>query len=585
MRKGRWIMGIGAAILGAFGCRTAMISYKPIVSTSNAIQPNGIRYNVGKDILIVEVDITEYAEKIVAINDDNELGLLPRVGISAQKTNVTLRTVPDAREVYILDVIPRGFKNQTLTVQVGENGLLSSVNCLSEDRTAEAITNIAKASATVVGSLIGFRGGSLETVLRSASFFTLTKGVSERAKRRLGTLPLETLYFIDKSDEAKSLWTEMGRIEDDIAKHQENIRNKIVSAANEPSVGGLGIADKQIGFLKQGLNDLLSRWTSLKDSFQSSLDRFVSQEGIGRKTQSRNVVRVLELTDVPKLFNEADLRSEATIRNKLNEGKFEKALELFENAGILVFFDLGVEITQPDSPIQNRGPLAKEKELKIRYRQAWPGILRVYAQTQVVGKKERQFVLSMTKIDEKAILVLHPNAPIRSVGFSPAAFSSQNLQLTVNPQGRVTGITKSATSPLASASAGIAQSLAAFRDETATTIKRINEIEKDRREIALGALQAQVDELEKRKKIIDSQIALEGVLANRELILDKTTIDQQLDSLNSRLALAKQQDTYDLSLEQAKTTAEVELLKQQVELLKQQLEQMKQEAELAKGKK
>jgi hypothetical protein len=596
MKSGRWIMGVMATLMSIVGCKPGLISSGPFPALEPG-HPGGLRYFLGKDQVIVEADVTEFVEnKLIEVNKRLEEEF--SAGIFAVKAAVSLKTVADPENVYLLDIVPRGLKDHSLTVQIGENGLLTSVNVESKDRTGEALLQIGKAVGAIAGTVIGLRAVPADFGKEIVDMMLLsetTPGVkairADKDKTRMGerieSLPPEAFFYLQESKGGRALWAEVDRLEQDVIARKAAFQESLDNAARETHANGISLAENQIKFREDALHFLETRLKAAQDAFEAALDRFVKSRKLGRTTKDRKVIRLFEIKDLPPAGVLMKLQSPdggikvAEIPDALKD--YQGMLDLFKEAKIILTFDPALDI--PADRAGSKGETSAENQgrsARIYYREPIPGLLRIFSPTTSPNQNRKDFIEVFSKTEERPVAVLHPGTPVRSVGYESKAFSSQNIRLTIDAHGRIIGLTKAASSSAAGAATGVAGALAGLRDATAETLEKIKAIDQTRREMAAAALQSRIDELDKQAQLIDKRIALKGAAAGEDLALEKKVIDQQLGYLKSQAALAAQLDSAEAALQTAKVGAEVEALRQQVELLKLQIEKLKQEAELAK---
>jgi len=149
------------------------------------------------------------------------------------------------------------------------------------------------------------------------------------------------------------------------------------------------------------------------------------------------------------------------------ENAFPRALALYRETGLVVAFDPAIAF--PEKPEPAISPEPKKNEVRIYFREALPGFLRIYGWEEEVDPETKGFGRIFRRADEKPVCVLHPDLPVRYVGLDRKAFSSRSLRLAVNGQGRVIGLSTSSSPSSTGAAAGAASALAVFRQVVAET--------------------------------------------------------------------------------------------------------------------
>ena len=503
-------MGIAVLLGVMMGCKPAPVSLGPFPAPAPE-HPGGLRYYLGKDLVVVEAEVTEFVETRVVCPDGKILKEQTDTGLTAADITVSLKTTADPEYVYILDPAPRGLKDQSLAVRVGDNGLLTSVDLESKDRSGETLMQIARVVGQLAGAAAGFRGqdgfdtsGIARSLPRPGSAEP-TPAETMRRDRRLESLSVETLYFLQESAAARELWAKTGRLEDELAGRRAALRGQTDTAAGALEAVRFSLAEKRAEFFEGTIEFLENQVEKARAAFETALQKFVAAKGFGRETRKRPLHLYLEISDLPPSAVLAGAAGEDQIVAAL-EKKFPRALSLYREAGIVVTFDPAIAVPQPlaVSPAEKENLRTRKNELRVFFREPVPGFLRVQAWTVGVRRDRKQFAPAFGPVDEKWVFVVHPGLPVCSVGCDRKAFSSQNLQLEINGQGRVVGIIRSATSSLAGAASGTASSLAAVRNEIAETLEQIEAIAKAGRGLSLEKLETQIEvlklQLEKLKK-------------------------------------------------------------------------------------
>ncbi|MCX6565795.1 MAG: hypothetical protein NTW38_05140 [Candidatus Aminicenantes bacterium] len=497
MTAKRWVMGI-AAIWGLMtGCKPAPVGLGPF-PTPAPEHPGGLRYYLAKDFVLVEADVTEFVETRVASDGGKPLKEETETGISSTNASVFLKTTADPAHVFILDITLRGASDQSMAVRVGDNGLLSSVDVESKDRAAEILVQVARVIGEVAGAAAGFRGsssfdpGGIIRTLAAPGPEKMSTADAGRRKRRLESLSLEALYFLQESAAARELWGEVDRFEDELSERRGALRGHTDEAAAASEPARYSLAEKRAEFLEGSIRFLEKQAEQARTAFEAAVRKFAAVEGFGRTTRERKVRRHLEITDLPPSAVLTGASDEGQIVAAL-EKKFPRVLDLYQETGIIVVFDPALAV--PDGPVQpaaGPGP-ARKKEVRVYYREPIPGFLRVYSWTDAADRETKQFHRIFARLDEKLVFLIHPGTPVRNVGYDRKAFSSRNIQLVINGQGRVVGISKSAASASAASAAGAASALAAIRDEISETLGEVQNIVETLRKLSLGNLETQVE--------------------------------------------------------------------------------------------
>ncbi len=473
-------MMLGAAVWGLMtGCAPAgrgpSAAPKP---------PGGLRYYLARDFVVVEADITEFVETRIETGADGLLKPVTESGIFAVKASVGLETSADPSRFYVLDAAPRGTADHSLAVRVGNNGLLTSAEFATKDKSAEILVQVARLVGAAAGAAAGFRGG-----LNEGTKKTEVSGAG--ARRRLESLPLEHRYYLQESSFGRELWEEADGIDKELAGRREALRRARDEAEETTEPSRYSFAEKRAAFLEGSIRFLEKQGETARAAFTSAAAKFSAAEGIGRTTRERKVRRHLDISDLPPSAALTGASDEAGITEAL-EGASPRALDLYRETGIAVAFDPDPALPGiPDRPAADPAPAGK-KEIRIFYREPVPGFLRVYSWREAVDREAGRFRPVFARLDEKLVFSVHPQAPVLSAGFDRKAFSSRNMQLTVNAQGRVVGLSESAASIPVAAASGTAAAFEEIRKNAASSLKEIRDIMDALRKLSLGELETQV---------------------------------------------------------------------------------------------
>jgi ribosomal protein L29 len=134
-----------------------------------------------------------------------------------------------------------------------------------------------------------------------------------------------------------------------------------------------------------------------------------------------------------------------------------------------------------------------------------------------------------------------------------------------------------AGSSAAAAVTALASAGSTFRDEYATTVAKMVEIDTNARKLKLSDLTTKVDTLKKEQERLDTQLAVDTAGANFDLVLKQRQLAAEAATLQAQTAL----DTAVATAEQRKAIEEMKL---EIELVKRELELLKAKQELAAGK-
>jgi len=489
-------MMLGAAVWGLMmGCAPAGRG------PSTAPKPlGGLRYYLARDFVVVEADVTEFVETRIEAGADGWLKPVTESGIFAVKASVGLETSADPSRPYMLDAALGGAADQSLAVRVGNNGLLTSAEFAAKDKSAEILVQIARLVGAAAGTAAGFRGG-----LNAGTKKMDASGAG--ARRRLESLSLENRYYLQESSLGRELWEEANRFENELAGRKEALRRVRDEAVETTEPARYSLAEKRAAFLEGSIRFLEKQTEAARAAFASAAVKFSAAEGIGRTTRERKVRRHLDITDLPPSAALTGVFDEAGITDAL-EKAYPRVLDLYRETGIAAAFDPDPARPEiPDRPAADPSPPGKN-EIRIFYREPVPGFLRIYSWREAVDREAGRFRPVFVRLDEKLVFAVHPQTPVLCAGFERKAFSSRNMQLTVNAQGRVVGLSKSAASIPVAAAAGTAAAFEEIRESAAASLKEIRDIMDALRKLSLGELETQaallklrLDKLKKEAEI------------------------------------------------------------------------------------
>jgi len=440
------------------GCKPASVALGPFPATAPG-HPGALRYCLGRDLIVVEAVVSEYIETRIVSADENLLKEQTRTGVVPLEIGVSLKTIADPSSVYILDSGKQGLGDLSLDVRVGDNGLLTSVEAESRSRAGEALIQIARFAGGLAGAAAaGFREAGERT---------------GRRERRLESLSPEALFFIQESVLGRDLWQAIDRLEDELSERRDSLRGHTDAAASAGDSARFSLAQKRTSFVEDSIQFLEKEIEKARTSFSAALSTFIGSRKLGREARERTVRRHLEIKDLPPSSACEGASTEDAIASVL-EKDFPRMFELYRETGLVVAFDPAIAIPEVSPP--NAESLPRKNEIRIYYREAVPGMIRVFGWREGIDPVKKQFDRIFGRVDEKPAFVLHPDLPIRYAGFDRKAFSSRSVRLAVNGQGRVVGISKTSSPGLTSAASSAADSLAYAQVEIADTLGRLKEL-------------------------------------------------------------------------------------------------------------
>jgi len=571
-------------LLVCTGCgKTTLVGsgpYAPGVTTAP-----GLRYYLAKDVVIV-TDTIRY-ELIRDVNPAT-LEVRPRLSLRTTRANVALKTAADMSRFYVINLEPKSTVEDELGITVGADGLLASVNYKATDKTAEALTGVVRGLSSILGIagvLPPLHTPEVLAIMPEPSVWrdvfdktwearSLKGEERESAGNVFLATPASTVYFLKQSAGGIELWDTRARLDTNLRglwiEHTKLLRRASAAASDKD----MQLLTNRAKSVEQAITSTEARRKAAQASFEAALQRFLAENEIQKKTFSRTAVFVLELSDLPPSDVVAIDGYEDDV--KLSLKTYSKVLGLFNETGIVVTVDPAQ--AHDSCPIATSDDEAARKDSKddaarLFYRPPRSVVLTTYG-LQSTPTKEGNVETKLLLREEQSVAVLHPGeCPVR-LEYSAKSFAESNFSLAFDARGRLTGVTQGSSAGGATAAEAFASSIQVARDEYAASLAKAKEIQETQQAIRLQALDAQIQEVQKKKDLIDARITAQGSTATAELVAEKERIDAELALLQSRAQLAESQVALEQSAEMAALRSEVERLKLEVEML-QRLAQLR----------
>jgi hypothetical protein len=620
MARGLVVLALGV-ITGCSG--PELVATGPYSTADKTAPLKGLRYYLPMDE--VEINATVTAKTQSKVTEDLTV---QQIAEQTSTATVGLTTVADTSQYFVLDLQPAGFKDQTLGISVGPDGLLTSVTYNSTDRLAETITNIAKATADVAGTFVGAAArvpgpDKIEQVFKRTALGkqlddarnagnappSVAKGYTN-ALNAFRSNPLLTIYALDQSVAAMQLWDT--RIALDVKLTQLTVsRQDLLSKADTSSKDQLDLINAQATALSSAITSAQDRRDKAQVAFQAFVDQYAVDHHLDPATpQVANINAVLTVDDLPSTSDlPADL---SQIIQKLTASNAAIPLPNITPHAWGVLLQTGILVTADPvgSKLDHQSDAAASgKVARLAYRPTVPILLSTY--TLKLGPTATKSDSSFLRTDQRIVYVIRQDAPTLHVDYDRKAFSNQSLSLTFS-QGRLTGINQGATAAVANAAAGIAGAIDTGLSTYSAALTQEQNNQKTLQAIVANRLASQLNTVQQRKAILDAQLAYQGENADANLILQKQQTDQQLATLQSQVAaqseavnaplivqqsnatqqlsalqaqqgLTNYQSTYQIAVQQALVQSQVGLLTQQVNLLTQQISALTQQNALKKA--
>ncbi len=178
----------------------------------------------------------------------------------------------------------------------------------------------------------------------------------------------------------------------------------------------------------------------------------------------------------------------------------------------------------------------------------------------------------------EAVHVMDKNSRLGFVEFGKTKWSKKSAKVEFYANGTFKKLTNSTES----AAAAVVQTLSELPDAALASIKKANEIIDAQQELSFQRTEQWIAELEKRKKAVEGEIALNGVLATKEQQEEKKKLDAEIALLKSRMDLGTLAAEFEVQTSGHDAKIETDILGVHVELEKARVERLKVEADLAK---
>lgn len=499
--------------------------------------------------------------------------------VTTRTVDAQLKLVPDIKSGFKrLHVARKALADVKISAEFREGGLLKSLNAGSQGRAGDLIIGIARIAGTVLGGGIPLFGQEGVAPLQTDCnpFFDPFKDQPDTLR-----LLLSRNASACKTWKALSAWS----------THAQRLAGEV--KANEEKLGGVNggteLADlvTRLKELRKGADDAKKTVTALQATVTAMLDSFVASHAIGTKVEQTQSLDALELHELPgkdiAIANKASADLETELRDV---AKLVAAADVLGRAGVVVRLIPLEGGTTPGGPAGDyRCTEEATDRIDIYFRQAQPVRLQVFAaQTPVVdgkpvlAKVSNQPLQTMKQMAERVDSVTFQTLKPRCMTFRASSFATRELVITFDERGQLGRIEHTAGSSAAAAVTALATAATTFRDEYATTVAKLVDIDTNQRKLKLSELTTQVETLKKERERIDAQLSTDVAAANFDLGLRQQRLNAEAATLQTQIAL----DTAQASLEQRKA---IEQMKVEIEMVKRELELLKAKQDLAEAEK
>ncbi len=566
-----------------------------------SVPHEGIRYLLSRNR--INVTITKTASKPVLIKEfidpansaRNELK--PILGVPADKSAVSLAAdidvawEADPSKVYVLDLSPRAMSDAEVTVDSHPDGRLSSVNTQSTGQGGTVLSNIFK----VVGTLVGLTTGPAFAAIPDASALAAFPPKTDCNVwiRPLSDLDNLTRITIEHSGVACDAWKDSQRY----AVRAKAQRTEIERLEDQVST----IASAQLAALKTRITEAAAardrthfdRRTAIA-VIEAQKSAFVDKWKIGENQQPPKTEELTFLIEELPMAGAAAIREGLTkVQTELALASYSVAKKLLAESEHVITVDSvptgyqATEITQSSDGCKIQmwhGTPSNDKNVRKRtptYDRCKGQLLfykRPISTSVTLWKLEKGAGGAATlQIKEKRQLMLvRSESPLEVLEFSASAWSDGSLVVAFGDTGVPSKITWKSDSSAAAITGALAGALTAARTEYSATIAELVTIKENKAKLnpkGKSDVQKEIDELTKKKELIDARLAIEGAEATYESQLEQQRLAQQLALLNSEQsvvtaeqAATNQLDILRLAAELSRLNTEMQILKAQIDL-------------------
>jgi hypothetical protein len=575
----------------------------------------GLRYWLPIDVAILDVVVvTTKTTEYVVTEPGAEGKLVKRTTTEVTREGqLATKTLADhtVATAFSLDAVAGKLADTGLAVQVSSAGLLQSVNPTSKGRGPELLTSIAKFIGTAASALLGNPlsiGG-----LSPSSKLHLSEMFNAMVKRH-ATGDLKMAMPLDKAPQACDafaapistqpirvrallvniepacviFWRIQDRLDalDDFQTQRLQLEGQLETTKPEQ----LPDLRQKIADRTKAINATNAELAALQARLMALLEAFVSDQGLGVKTTTERFSTTLQLADLKaKLDQLPDL---------------QKAF--YKSTGVAVLAEKLGSVDQPTNsnvggpttpPATESKQEKKEREkrekdaaaaaakaVSIYFRQARPWRLEVRSsRCSLLEPTSNDGLSAPCRKDDNPATPTPSNTELKtavvvdliagdtqtsSLSFTTAAFSDKGLSVAFDDKGRPTQMQRTGGSSLAGLATAIAGAASTMRDEYASGLAKIVEIQSSRQKIALADVNADIARLQKEKDLIDAKLAASSAGQSFDLLLEQNQLNAELSLLKTKLESQKPEDILEQRLEIEKMRLELEKVKAELDLVK-----------------
>jgi hypothetical protein len=531
-------------------------------TTTNTVveQESGLQYWLPVDVAVVQATVTKTVTREIVLGEVNQKpALVTKTSTKAEREGtLSVRTLADrGGPAYTLDIKPGRLRDTSLGIEVSSAGLLRSVSPASTGRAG----NVIQAVARFVGTGLSLATGLpfLPLKLDAQKWSVLQEGPLKLAlkcdpfEEPFTTLPLRVRAFVSKSEEGCGLLLEIMQREAALKRHEQQ-RMELELTLETVSEQELPKLRERIQAIKAAIRSTQAELTARQARFAALLEAFVADQELGVTSRADDYALVLQLNEIPASAGD------------LSKAPYENARKFFGETGIVVTAQV---VTGPPEGPATPGARSRNS-VRIFYRQSLPIRFRIEA-----SRAEKPELSNLQLLSETIADVVMPGTTAHYVDFDSSAFADRKLTLTFDDRGRPLRLERSGTSAGAAVAVAVSDATRAVRDEYASGLAKVAEIQATQQKLQANEITAQLEDLKKRKEILEAQLALESGTQNFQTLLEQ-------QQLQADIALLEARQSHTNTTENAAQRLEIETLKLQLEQVKAQLEILKAQQEIEK---
>jgi len=577
--------------------------------------PEGtLRYSLSKSTVVVEATVTQGASGAVSF-DGNDFKVDTQLVRKDATAQVSIQTAVDDSQFFTLRLEHGGSSDDSLSVEIGPDGLLRSIGVSSTSQAASIVKNVVTVAASVVATVVASALGkdprreaaalvceklagdggtpgrcAIGAVPAAPAPATRPKPTTKagtpvapakpavatcdkRVETSLSELSMQSLYFLARSQKNRRLWAER-RDAEQLLQDRICRRGELERAAERADTLDLAGAAARLAVQIELEAAARIDLQAASDELDQAVRDFQRDSGIDGPTRTEVVRMTFDLDEIPPpdvlaaaVTPVAPGRSagmaSTTVRAALKA--YPRLLELYDRTGI------ALTLTPP--PVAVRGgtvwgdDTATDNRTRIYYRPSYTAALTTYGTLRAAdeqgGEQEVLRLFGVTSDD-----VVHPKMPLLGFAFEPAEFAERQLALAFDEKGRLVRFDQAGKSSLAGASTAAAEAVQTARDQYTETLARVVDIQTLNRRLEQNEAITKLDRLERQRALLDTRMELAGQRSTYDLVLEKRRLDAELGVILSRSAVGGEKDAASVSAEVAELRSKLDQLTREMEQLK-----------------